>query len=125
QGRGSKHARLCAAADGQVSPLAQGRGSKLLRVVLALVVVTSPPAQGRGSKRRTFRASSASSFRPSRRGADRNAKLESCFATAKVAPRAGARIETARASATSGVFTSPLAQGRRSKRAAGYGSDPG
>ena len=83
---------------GSGSPLAQGRGSKPASDVDALAAVRSPLAQGRGSKRSIDRLSLDDRWR--------------------VAPRAGAWIETCEPRARQRRIRSPLAQGRGSKRIA-------
>ena len=78
-----------------LSPLAQGRGSKLELRSSATICPLSPLAQGRGSKHCPLRKSNIG---------------------ARVAPRAGAWIETFFARGNRRSRWSPLAQGRGSKR---------
>src|SRR5690606_10221150 len=95
QGRGSKR-RLPGGLVGQSqSPLTQGRGSKHLIEGGASLGPVSPLTQGRGSKH------SVSSHQACR---------------GRVAPYAGARIETPPPTSRWNGRSSPLTQGRGSKR---------
>src|SRR3546814_5693511 len=118
QGRGSKPGPAPGLPEGIRSPLMQGRGSKHDTDAQALVGLTSPLMQGRGSKPSTAQPQTGPTRRPSCRGVDRNPwrvlplrrrnpsplmqgrGSKPCpgrpGAHARVAPHAGAWIETTR-----------------------------
>ena len=79
----------------------------------------SPLMQGRGSKPADGRPAAAARRRPSCRGVDRNTGSVACRWPGRVAPHAGAWIETLATAARSASCASPLMQGRGSKPAEG------
>src|SRR3546814_9322096 len=99
QGRVSKQSLFHWVKGAGLSPLMQGRGSKPCRSPERPLPSWSPLMQGRGSKLPILRPEvPGGQGRPSCRGVDRNRDDRGTRAKPKVAPHAGAWIETRSAS---------------------------
>ncbi len=94
QGRGSKRYISNPRLRHVQSPLMQGRGSKPITTDIGSRGEKSPLMQGRGSKLRQMDKDAKDYCRPSCRGVDRNNQPRCTQYPVRVAPHAGAWIET-------------------------------